>query len=198
MLIVNQAPRQTIIMVRPIKVVPPHRDAFGRTAKSVYYLCARIVSSNIAWMHHVAVVASSEVYDGRGVNVVRWGHGFAAILYATRYFVPRAKDVDWENGNTYVFVIPMAVGLSVDAFFQLPILQCSGGGGGACWNKDVITQLDLLCVLLSGLVVAFSFTLAFRGILGIRQCYWGAALVVYGIVAYLTARAMPYISAFLL
>ena len=98
-----------------------------------------------------------------------------------------------RNGNTYVFVLPMALGLSVDALFQLPSFQCIVGDDGACWNVDVITQLDLLCVLLVGLVIAFSFTLAFRGMLDIRRCYWGSAVVVYVIVAYLIARAMPYI-----
>jgi hypothetical protein len=184
-------------------VVPPHRDAFGRTAKSVYYLCARILVANVAHVVHCRVesIDHSGICDGLAASVVRWGCGISAVLYATNHFVPRVADVDWHNGNTYVFVLPMALGLSVDAFFQLPAFQCivgdGYGGGTPCWNEDVITQLDLLCVLLTGLIVAFSFTLAFRGMLDIRRCYWGSAVVVYVIVAYLIARAMPFVSTFL-
>ena len=125
--------------------------------------------------------------------IVHWCYGCAAVSYAVMYFIPRATDVDWRNGNTYVFLIPMAAGLSVDAFAQLPILQCHKE---LCWNDDIITHLDLLCVLLSGLIVAFAFTLAFRGVLSVRRCYWGSALVVHAIVAYLIVKAMTYIVTF--
>ena len=107
-----------------------------------------------------------------------------------KYFVPWRRDVDWTNGNIHVFVLPMAVGLAADAMFQLPILQCNEE---TCWNESVVTQLDLLCVLLSGLVIAFTFTLAFRGVLGVRSCYWGVALAVHSIVAYLVVKALPFV-----
>jgi hypothetical protein len=104
-------------------------------------------------------------------------------------FVPR--EVDWFNGNTYVFVLPMAIGLTVDALFQLPICLCINNH---CWNEEVIAQIDLLWVLLSGLVVAFAFTLAFRGVVGIKSCYWGAAIVVHGIVVHLIAKAVQFVA----
>ena len=178
--IVYQAPKQTIVMEYPFKVVPPHRDAFQRTAYSIYYLSARICWNTIS----NRATTSSEDFSS-------WIWGIAAFCYAIIHFVPDPRNCDLTNGNTWVFVVPMAAGLSVDAFFQLPISQCSNG---ICWNDDVITQIDLLWVLLSGLVVAFVFTLAFRGVLGIRRCYWGAALVVHAIVAYLIAKAFPFIT----
>jgi uncharacterized membrane protein len=63
-----------------------------------------------------------------------------------------------------------------------------------CWNKEVIAQIDLLWVLLSGLVVAFAFTLAFRGVVGIKSCYWGAAIVVHGIVVHLIGKSVPFVA----
>eukprot|EP00984_Skeletonema_dohrnii_P035766 scaffold35931_cov172-Skeletonema_dohrnii-CCMP3373.AAC.2 len=174
MSIVDQAPKQTIVMERPFRVVPPHRDAFKRTASSIYYLSARTCWNTLA----------------NNNDALNWIWGISALCYAIIKFIPNPRDVDLTNGNTWVFVIPMAAGLTVDALFQLPLLQCNDG---LCWNEDVITQIDLLWVLLSGLVVAFVFTLAFRGVLDLRRCYWGAALVVHAIVAYLIAKAFPFL-----
>lgn len=186
MTIVEKAPRQTVVMDRPIKVVPPHRDAFRRTAYSVYYLSARICWNCIK-MH--ASFGDSSV-DGIFQCVFGWLFGCISVAYAMNYFLPRKKDIDWANGNNYVFVIPMAIGLLCDTLFQLPILQCHDE---LCWNIDVVDQLDLLCVLLSGLVVAFVFTLAFHGVFGLRKCYWCSAMVVHGIVVYLVQKALRYL-----
>eukprot|EP00571_Detonula_confervacea_P004474 CAMPEP_0172325478 /NCGR_PEP_ID=MMETSP1058-20130122/54158_1 /TAXON_ID=83371 /ORGANISM="Detonula confervacea, Strain CCMP 353" /LENGTH=310 /DNA_ID=CAMNT_0013042035 /DNA_START=83 /DNA_END=1015 /DNA_ORIENTATION=+ len=187
MSIVDQAPKQTVVMEYPFKVVPPHRDAFTRTGFSIYYLSARIFWNTAKTLN---LLGGSTTTGGYDVNAIDWVWGCIALCYAVKYFLPRRRDVDWTNGNTYIFVVPMAVGLTADAVFQLPILQSIGE---TCWNDDVITQLDLLCVLLSGLVVAFVFTLAFRGVLGLRKCYWSAALVVHGIVAYLISKALPFV-----
>ena len=183
-LIVDQAPKQTIIMERPFKVIPPHRDAFKRTSYSIYYLCARICWNNTSY--HRATTNESAISD-----TSNWIWGISVLCYAIIKFVPCPHGMDLKNGNTWVFVIPMAAGLMVDALFQLPMLQCKDS---LCWNEDVITQLELLYVLLSGLIVAFVFTLAFRGVLGIRNCYWGAALVVHAIVAYLIVKALPFVA----
>ena len=131
-----------------------------------------------------------------------WIWGIGCMYYATKNFIPHPiRHVDLSNGNTWVFVIPMAAGLTADALFQLPAFQCIGTTTTTtnndnikmCWNDDAITQLDLLWVLLSGLVVAFVFTLAFRGVFRIQTCYWGAALVVHGIVAHLIGKALPFV-----
>ena len=187
MSMVEKAPKQTVVMQYPIKVVPPHRDAFRRTAYSIYYLSARICRN--AMKMYASLFGNVLFVGGSLQNAFDWLFGCISVAYAMNYFLPRAK-VDWTNGNTFVFVVPMAIGLSCDALFQLPILQCRDE---LCWNVDVVDHLDLLCVLMSGLVVAFAFTLAFHGVLGIRKCYWVSALVVHGIVLYLIRKALPYL-----
>lgn len=103
--------------------------------------------------------------------------------------------MEWKNGNTYIFVLPMAGGILADAMFQLPQCQMDTSDGNKCWNETIVDEMDLLCVLLSALVVAFVFTLAFRGTLGIRMCYWGSAAIVHGICIYLLMKAFPFVVA---
>lgn len=181
--IVDQAPKQTVVMEWPFKVIPPHRDAFKRTAYSIYYLCGRICWNTIQYHHQ-------HHHSATTTSVLNWIWGISALLYAMTKFVPSPRDVDLSNGNTWVFVIPMAIGLTVDAMFQLPMLS---QGNQLRWNEDVITQVDLLWILLVGLIVAFFFTLAFRSVLGIRKCYWMAAILVHTIVIYLIIKALPFV-----
>jgi hypothetical protein len=185
--IVDQAPKQTVVMEWPFKVIPPHRDAFKRTAYSIYYLCGRICWNTIQYHHqqqqHSAAATTT-------TTVLNWIWGISALIYAMTKFVPNPRDLDLSNGNTWLFVIPMAIGLTVDALFQLPMLSQEDQ---LRWNEDVITQVDLLWILLVGLVVAFVFTLAFRGVMGIRKCYWMAAILVHAIVIYLIVKALPFV-----
>lgn len=177
--LIGQAPVRTVISKN---VIPPHREAFRRTASSVYYL-----SSRIAWNH---IRRYND--DHASLTMLDWVWGCFAILYAIQYFLPRIHETEWRNGNTYVFVLPMASGIIADAIFQIPLLQCSES---SCWNNDIVSEVDLLCVLLSALVVAFVFTLAFRGTCSIQKCYWGSAFVVHSICLYLVMKALPFILA---
>ncbi|KAL7451645.1 hypothetical protein ACHAWC_003473 [Mediolabrus comicus] len=185
--IVDQAPKQTVVMEWPFKVIPPHRDAFKRTAYSIYYLCGRICWNTIQYHHHQQQHSATKTTT---TSVLNWIWGISALIYAMTKFVPNPRDLDLSNGNTWLFVIPMAIGLTVDAFFQLPMLSQEDQ---LRWNEDVITQVDLLWILLVGLIVAFVFTLAFRGVLGIRKCYWMAAILVHAIVIYLIVKALPFV-----
>ena len=192
--LVNQAPVCTVIARN---VVPPHRDAFRRTASSVYYLSARIVWNHLRWARWSKYAGNA---DGISFGMLDWAWGCAALLYAIRYFLPRIQETEWCNGNTYVFVVPMAAGIIADAVFQLPLVQCQmmkadsdGIARNSCWNRNVVNETDLLCVLLSALFVAFMFTLAFRGTLDIKRCYWGSAAVVHGICWYLLFKALPFV-----
>jgi len=215
MTIVDQAPKHTVIMTSSlIYIIPPHRDAFKRTAYSIYYICARILW-NITAAGGKHTTTTTTTSSSSFITLQHWVYGCGAVLYATIYFLPRFSSIDWMNGNTYIFMIPMGCGLFVDALFQLPIIQChhhhhhhhhhSNSGNSinnnnedeeevVCWNSNIITQLDLLLVLLSGLIVAFAFTLAFRNVLTVRHCYWYSALVVHGIVGYLIMKAMTYVA----
>jgi hypothetical protein len=182
--IVDQAPKQTVVMEWPFKVIPPHRDAFKRTAYSIYYLCGRICWNTIQYHHQ------QQQYSATTTTALNWIWGMSALIYAMTKFIPSPRDLDLSNGNTWIFVGPMAIGLTVDALFQIPMLS---QGDQLRWNEDVITQVDLLWILLVGLVVAFVFTLAFRGVLGIRKCYWMAAILVHTIVIYLIIKALPFV-----
>ena len=188
-------------------IIPPHRDAFKRTAYSIYYICTRILWNILVpalHHHHLGWLTAA-------ASLLHWVYGCSAVIYATIYFLPQFHNIDYKNGNTYIFMIPMGCGLFVDAVFQLPLLQChthhhsysnndnntDDHEGVVCWNTNIITQLDLLLVLLSGLIVAFAFTLAFRTVLPIKHCYWYSALIVHGIVGYLITKAITYIALFL-
>ena len=177
MQIIDQAPRQTVVMSRPFQVIPPHRDAFLRTSYSIFYLCMRI-----AWN-----ITSSYSLHGKQ----SWIWSLVLLHYALSKFIP-SKTIDWTNGNTWIFIVPMALGLSVDALMQLPAIQCTQFGT-SCWNDDIVTQRNLLWILLSGLVIAFVFTVAFRGVMSVKRCYWGAALVVWLIVIHLAIVALPFL-----
>jgi len=186
--LIGQAPARTVISKN---IIPPHREAFRRTASSVYYLSGRI-----AWNHirrYFGLMGTSND-DGAVLAILDLAWGCLSVFYAIRYFLPRIHGTEWRNGNTYVFVVPMASGIMADAVFQSPFFQCCESGAvSTCWNEDVVTEVDLLCVLLSAMVVAFVFTLAFRGSLGIRQCYWGSAIVVHCICVYLILKALPFV-----
>ena len=65
--LIGQAPVRTVISKN---VIPPHRDAFRRTASSVYYLSARI-----AWNHirrYFGGLDSSTNYDNATLTIVDW------------------------------------------------------------------------------------------------------------------------------
>jgi hypothetical protein len=184
-----------------IKVVPPHRDAFRRTATSVYYLCCRIVYNHHVrpWLMSTLTLSlhALPLSPTKHHLLIDWVWACGVVFFVLTKFVPHPRDIEWSNGNTYVFVLPMAAGIAVDAFFQLPSLQCTIGietQNKICWNDTIVTEFDLLAVLLSALIVAFVFTLAFRGSFDLRKCYWGSAAVVHGICIYLMIKAIPFAS----
>jgi hypothetical protein len=70
------------------------------------------------------------------------------------------------NGNTWIFVFPIFVGVTGD-FWQYIAY------------RDVIPVQQLLQTEILGLVLAFSFTLAFRNYVSMPTVYIGAALAVF-------------------
>ena len=88
--IVDQAPKQTVVMEWPFKVIPPHRDAFKRTAYSIYYLCGRICWNTIQYHHrdHSATTTTT---------VLNWIWGVSALLYAMTKFVPNPRFIKWKH-----------------------------------------------------------------------------------------------------
>jgi hypothetical protein len=90
----------------------------------------------------------------------------ALLLYTWTRFVPIHSPLD--NGNTIIFVVPIFLGVSLD------IYQC-------LYLETSIDISHYLLLQLSALVIAFYFTLAFRGYFTVKQIYIASSLVVAGI-----------------
>lgn len=130
---------------------------------------------------------------------------FAVALFGFHAYHFSPLRADLSNGNTWIFVLPIWLGLGVDAAAQFPSnlfgsFLGSGGrpqekevllGGDASWietlswdaprrwNAEVIDEPYLILTMLCTMLVAFLFTLAFRGrVVGIKACYWISAAVV--------------------
>ena len=115
-------------------------------------------------------------------------------------------------------MVPMWIGLGIDAVKQFPSLSPAAGevaatsvlislaafrealvdpstvsltwAGVSDWNERVINEQYLLVTLLCTMQVAFLFTLAFRGFVNIHTCYWTAA----GVMAALATRVFLSVS----
>merc|ERR1712232_79857 len=111
--------------------------------------------------------------------------GLGLLLYALYTMVPNPFKTEWWNGNTYIFILPMSLGVILDAVHQIPGYTTIGT---TAWNSKIVTLFDLLVIMDSGLIFAFLFTLAFRGVISIYQCYWLCAAGVGCICVHLGLR----------
>ena len=187
-------------------IFPPHRNAFERTIAIVGYLNLRLSHRWSWWTNIFCFVrrhsfkwfewSESDCKNNSFENLV-----FASILllYTNYHFFPFKADL--KNGNTWVFVLPMWIGFSIDAIHQIPklvVLKQTEARVSSIWNgglygdgEDSLLSLDwnsvwewrkskvdetyLLMTLWCALQIAFMFTIAFRGKMNIRTCYWIAA-----------------------
>lgn len=141
--LVAHAPLRTVIAKG---VVAPHREAFKRTIAMMLYVNLRICKQ-------------AGILPQR-----RWLYE-TLLLLGVAQFIP-TKNL--SNGNTWVFVVPMFVGASLDAFWQLLDAPTTR-----------VTLRFLLSTQLGALCLSFAFTLAFRKILDAFWVYtWAAACVV--------------------
>ena len=144
--LLTQAPQFTAIARG---IVAPHREAYKRTISVVLYLNLRLARSAGWWPFGTRA------------------YGAACAAWAL-WLLPRSA---FDNGNTLVFVVPIFAGVALDARHQLACL-----GRERCpWNDDVATARTLVGMQLVALVVAFAFTLAFRGYLRTRRLYSASA-----------------------
>jgi len=149
--LIPQVP-QTSFITRYIS--PPHRDAFRRTIGTVIYLNLRLY------------IAIFDYSNEDGIRKRMWAS--MLIIYCIYNFLPNPQGLEWQNGNTWIFIIPMSIGLLVDALHQWPTFPCHD-----TWNQDVVDAKTLLIILWNGLWIAFLFTLAFRKyFVSIQVCYW--------------------------
>lgn len=198
----NQVPISshiTSFKILNMSVVPPHRDAFQRTIAIVGYLNLRLCQTWNWWgffgQDHGPACSSSVFKStsdismgGLLLHIVEWGSCcqpllFAFVLagYTNYHFFP--LQADYWNGNTFVFVLPMWIGFSVDAFHQFPTWSYDkfvvlDWDRVRHWNESRVNETYLLWTLVNALQIAFMFTVAFRGKLSIQTCYWVAAVQV--------------------
>lgn len=144
-------------------IFPPHRDAFKRTIAIVGYLIIRLVRE-WHWFFF------SE--EGTLFPLLLFG-------YVQFHFFPFFK-ADISNGNTWVFVYPMFLGFSVDACHLFPTSLTEEGRWNKSrdWRQNRVDENYLLWTLWNALGIAFMFTVAFRGHMSIKTCYWIAAVLV--------------------
>jgi hypothetical protein len=148
----DQAPQSTTIVHNKwVKIVAPHREAFQRTIAVVQHINLRLAEQQLS---------TSE-----------WALPFPvyAILLGLSWFQFNPVNSDFTNGNTWFFVFPMFLGVSLDC-----VMQCQG-------MSNYLTTQYLLAVQLASLFIAFAFTLAFRGMIRIEPIYFGSAAVVGGL-----------------
>jgi len=164
-------------------IVPPHREAFKRTIAIVGYLNLRLVHQ-FGWLDFSKMIIGRNEQSLSQFFISRMFFPLLLARYNSLYFLP--FDSDLKNGNTWVFIIPMCIGVNIDAYFQFPSIGNSSEWPIRPeawervdhWNTDVVNIPYLLLVLWCTLQIAFMFTIAFRGHIHIKTCYWFAAGVV--------------------
>jgi len=171
-------------------IFPPHKEAFKRTIDIVGYLNLRLVHE---WGWLSSLFGKESMF-----------FPLVLFLYTNYHFFPRT--LDYANGNTWVFVIPMFIGFNIDTWKQFPRLVSSSSpvkilqstsistvlattendnhdillnwDDVQYWNHHRVDETYLLLTLLCALQIAFMFTVAFRGRMSIKACYWIAAIEV--------------------
>ena len=171
--LLGHAPERTVIARG---IVAPHREAYKRAIGVVLYVNVRL-----AW-----------ACDLLGARL----YGVACALLAARLAPTKAFD----NGNTFVFVVPIFCGVGLDAVRQLRCIAAQE----CAWNAEVATLRTVAAVQFVALLVSFAFTLGFRGYIRLARLYALSAGAVAGILGALAgggltgAVAVGMISAFLL
>lgn len=156
--LLNQVPKSTQIFPG---VVAPHKEAFQRTIWVMQYLIARVAMK----------VFQQQVHDNFGTPDIEYFSSIlASVIVSWRYYplVPQLHT-DWWNGNTWIFVIPIFIGVSGDVYVYF-------------MHGDIFEIFHLLLGELLGLCLAFGFTLGFRRYIPMPIVYCGAALAVWAII----------------
>jgi hypothetical protein len=153
-------------------IVAPHKEAFRRTISVMYYLIARVTLT-------VCAAPAMGIFLVTGMDntqfVLQHDEYFRYLCYAVLTWfwwplVPSWRNPSqWRNGNTWIFVFPIFVGVTGD-FWQYVAY------------RNVIRVEQLLQTQILGLVLAFGFTLAFRNYVSMPTVYAVAALGVFRIL----------------
>ena len=166
--LLDQVPLQTTICRRPVQTVAPHRDAFRRTSIILLYVNARILALLLGPVEGVRIFSFD--YSSLISTVV-------ISFCCLRMYFPW-KPLDWTNGNTYCFVVPMMVGVFGDYVVTMTHYENNLLSLSHTDQDNWLSVRELLVVQWSGLIIAFLFTLAFRKHISIRWLYWIASIAV--------------------
>jgi len=135
-------------------ITAPHREAFQRTMSIMYYANVRMASFILQlpnnWVHKVL------------------------LGYMWTLFLPLTSSL--ENGNTFIFVIPMFIGVTLDIYQAIVLVPPEMTS-----SRSMIDVSFYLLLQLSALGISFFFTLAFRGYIKVQYIYFISALMVAGI-----------------
>ena len=144
-------------------VVAPHKEAFRRTIAVVQYLIARAC---LRWIriHGWLLLSSQSRPDYLDYGLL------AILIWHWWPLVPDCFHLEpWLNGNTWIFVVPIFVGVTGDLYQYI------------FWG-DCVSIANLLTGQLLGLCLAFGFTLGFRHYLPMPIVYGLAAVAVWCII----------------
>jgi len=141
-------------------ITAPHREAFKRTISVCVYVNFRILYSEGYVPSHLAYTCACCAW-------VLW-------------FLPLS---DFDNGNTYIFGVPIFVGCTFDALGSLGIISPG--------HDKIVTTRFMLATQLSLLVIAFGFTLSFRKYIDIKKLYAASAGVIAVIVSGFVVPNLP-------
>jgi hypothetical protein len=139
-------------------VVAPHKEAFVRTMACMHYLVVRVLCK------YVVSATTTEPWAAVGCYA-----SLACLALPYWPLVPSYNRTTLANGNTWIFVVPIFVGVTGD------LVQFIAWG-------DCISMSQLLQVQLVGLLLAFGFTLAFRNYIPMPLVYFLAAWRVWEII----------------
>lgn len=160
-------------------IIPPHKEAFKRTIAIIGYLNIRLIHQ---WQWFDMIFGIEKVKQSIFVPIL-------LLVYTMYHFFPLGASL--SNGNTWVFVLPMFLGFSFDCWQQFPTFPFFSVDKLVdtnsyhmswervhAWNDLQVNETYLLLTLWCALQIAFMFTVAFRGLMNIRYCYWIAAVQV--------------------
>ena len=114
----------------------------------------------MSMMHYVNLRILGQLYDIQSTSTLYQAGCWAFGWY---FFAPVSSD--FGNGNTWIFVVPMFLAVITD-IPQLLLL------------RDALQMKHYLLIELSALIIAFGFTLAFRGFVSVQKIYIWSALYV--------------------
>lgn len=126
--LLTQVPKSTVIS-STWNIIPPHKEAFRRTIAFVGYLDLRLANELFKSVYFTKS-------EWQQFSMEEWQSCFATALtiYYLFFFLPRGS---FDNGNTWVFIVPMFLGLGIDVYHQAPSTFMS-------WNNSVVSVDYLL------------------------------------------------------